>query len=54
MSAITPLYKFFSDPIIDHFLQGQLHNHIRIRAYATGCTFRFLYIRVRKYMKFDS
>ena len=50
MSAITPLYKFFSDPIIDNFLQGQVHHHIMLRAYATGCTFRFLYIRVGKYM----
>ena len=55
MSAITPLYKFFSDPTIDIFLQGQVHHHSMLRAYATaGCTFRFLYIRVRKYMKFDS
>ena len=50
MSAITPLYKFFSDPTIDNFLQGQVHHHIMLRAYATGCTFHFLYIRVRKYM----
>ena len=55
MSAITPLYKFFSDPIIAIiFLLGQVHHHIMLRAYATGCTFRFLYIRVEKYMKFNS
>ena len=29
MSAITPLYKFFSDPIIDNFLRGQVHHHIK-------------------------
>ena len=54
MSVIIPLYKFFSDPIIDNFLQGQVYHHIMLRAHATGCTFPFLYIRVRKYMKFDS
>ena len=36
MSAITPLYKFFSDPTIDNFLQGQVHHHIMLRAYVTG------------------
>lgn len=48
MSAITPLYKFFSDPIIDNFLQGQVHHHIMLRAYATGCTFRFLIYQGRE------
>ena len=43
MSVITPLHKFFSDPIIDNFVQGQVHHHIMLKAYATGCTFRFLY-----------